>query len=106
MRAGHLRDRVTLQKHTQTQDARGEVLTTWADSSAFWAHVVPLRGSESEADKERTNEQFFKVRYRPRKDIQQADRFQWQGYTLEIITIPMDPTGRGNEQFVECRVIV
>lgn len=106
MRAGNLRDRVSLQKPTQTKDARGEVLTTWQGLTTFWANVIPLNGSESEADKERTNEQRFKVRYRPRKDVKQADRFEWQGYTLEIVTIPMDPTGRGNEQFVICRVIV
>lgn len=106
MRAGNLRDRVTLQQAVSTSSGRGEELQTWPDIDDFWAHVIPLSGSESDADHERTNEQRFKVRYRPRSDISKSDRLIWKGYTLEIITIPMDPTGRGNEHFVECRVIL
>lgn len=106
MRAGQLRDRVTLQKLSSTKSGRGEEIQSWVDGETFWANVIPLRGSESDNNHERTNEQFFKVRYRPRTDVEKSDRLTWKGYVLEIVTIPMDPTGRGNENFVECKVIL
>lgn len=106
MRAGNLRDRVTLQKSVNVKDDVGAVKKEWQDDKSFWANVIPLRGSETDTDNERTNEQYFKVRYRPRSDVQKQDRFKWNGYLLEIVTIPVDPSGRRSEHLVECRVIL
>lgn len=46
MRAGRLRQRVTVQQKTVTRNDYGEEIVTWADVLTAWAAVEPLRGRE------------------------------------------------------------
>jgi SPP1 family predicted phage head-tail adaptor len=46
MRAGQLRQRVTIEQKTATQDANGEETITWATWATVYAAVEPLRGEE------------------------------------------------------------
>lgn len=46
MRAGKLRQRITLQEVTETRDAVGGIIQTWADVRKVWAQVEPLSGQE------------------------------------------------------------
>jgi len=43
---GRMRNRVTIQKGTETADAYGQPVITWADFATRWAQITPLRGSE------------------------------------------------------------
>ena len=44
--AGLKRNRVTLQKRTDTLDAAGQPQPTWVDQFDRWARITPLRGEE------------------------------------------------------------
>ncbi len=44
--AGLKRNRVTLQKRTDTLDAAGQPQPVWVDQFCRWARVTPLRGEE------------------------------------------------------------
>lgn len=44
--AGDLRNRVVLQKQSQTSDGAGGVTTPWADQFVVWAGYTHLRGGE------------------------------------------------------------
>jgi SPP1 family predicted phage head-tail adaptor len=46
MEAGKLRQRVTVQSPTGTQDAVGERTTTWSDVAEVWASVEPITARE------------------------------------------------------------
>ncbi len=46
MRAGRLRQRVTIQDKVVTQNTFGEEVITWTDYLTAWAAVEPLRGRE------------------------------------------------------------
>lgn len=46
MRAGRLRQRVTIQEKVVTQNEFGEEVITWTDYLTVWAAVEPLRGRE------------------------------------------------------------
>ena len=49
MRAGRLRHRLNLQESTETRNAHGEAIITWATSYTVWGAVEPLSGSEAVA---------------------------------------------------------
>lgn len=106
MRAGNLRDRVTLQVSVSVRNDYGEQVESWQDVSSFSAHVLPLSGSESDENHGKVNEQRYKVRFRPRKDVDVSKRFVWQGRVLEILTPPIDPYGRRDELNVTCKEVV
>jgi SPP1 family predicted phage head-tail adaptor len=44
MRAGKLRDRITVQVQSTTQDDAGQPLTTWTDVAALWSDVQYTSG--------------------------------------------------------------
>lgn len=46
MRAGELRDRVTIQQKTTSSDSEGMVTETWHDIATVWATILPIRGRE------------------------------------------------------------
>lgn len=46
MRAGLLRERVTLKSKTVTQNSYGEEVITWVTLATVWAGVEPLAGRE------------------------------------------------------------
>jgi SPP1 family predicted phage head-tail adaptor len=46
MRAGRLRQRVTVQEKSVTKNAYGEEIITWEDYHTAWAAVEPVRGQE------------------------------------------------------------
>lgn len=46
MRAGRIRQRVTIQDKTVTQNDFGEEVIVWVDYLTAWAAVEPLRGQE------------------------------------------------------------
>ena len=46
MRAGRLRHRVQIQSGTETADAVGQPVTTWATTRTVWAAIEPLTGRE------------------------------------------------------------
>jgi SPP1 family predicted phage head-tail adaptor len=46
MRAGLLRELVTVQQRISTQDPYGQAVDAWSEVAKTWASVQPLRGNE------------------------------------------------------------
>ncbi len=70
MRAGALRNRVTIQAESFTKDtATGENLSGWQDVCTVWAAVEPVRGREYFRNFETHSRQTIRVRIRYRPDI-------------------------------------
>jgi SPP1 family predicted phage head-tail adaptor len=64
MRAGNLRNYVTIQSATESFDGNGELILTWATFASVWAEVTPLVGREYFASKQVNAEVTGKVRIR------------------------------------------
>jgi len=47
MRAGQLRQRVTIQQQTGSRDSFGGEVVTWSDVATVWGAVEPLAGTEA-----------------------------------------------------------
>ena len=44
MKAGDLRNRITIQSQSNVQDANGEMLTDWSDVALVWASIKHVSG--------------------------------------------------------------
>ena len=61
MKAGSLRNIITIQQTTQTRNDAGEVVDTWATYIAPWANVLPLQGREFWAAAQVQNEKALRI---------------------------------------------
>jgi SPP1 family predicted phage head-tail adaptor len=94
MRAGLLRQRVTLQARAVTRDATGAEVETWADFAPnVPAAVEPLSGREFWASQSVTSSAVVKVTLRHLDGVTVTHRVWWQGKAWNLRSVA-DPTGR------------
>lgn len=96
MKAGALRQRITLQAMTPTQDpVTGEITTAWADFAAdVPAEVVPLSGREFIAAAATQAEVSARVTIRYLAGVLPSMRMLFDGQTYAIAAVLPDPTAR------------
>jgi len=65
MRAGKLRERITIEVNTPAQDGYGEPVESWGTYAVRWASVEPVNGTERWSGSERLAEatHLFTVRH-------------------------------------------
>lgn len=88
MRAGKLDRRVTLRRKTETQDAMGQPIESWADIATVWAKWVPAKGAERWTAQQvvDTAAGHFEIRYL--SDITPLDEVEYNGDQYDIIGQP------------------
>ena len=64
MRAGNLRNYVTIQKPAESQDSNLELITIWTTFATIWAEILPLAGREYWASRQTVSEATGKIRMR------------------------------------------
>jgi len=106
MKAGRLRQRVTLEGVTTSQNTYGEAVPTWATVATVWAEVTPLMAQVREQVAAVANQISsrtpYQVRLRYRTGLQPSThRVVWEGKTLEVEAV-MDPEGRKRELVLMC----
>lgn len=76
MRAGQLRQRISIQTPNETQDDAGAITTTWTELVETWAAVEPSTGTERwvEGMDQRVAERLTRVRVRFRDDVEIDER--------------------------------
>lgn len=87
MSVGQLRDRLTLQSVTTTQDAYGAYTETWADIGTVWGRNVVRWGKESEYGHQTEGVQRYEFEVRYRSGITPKDRVVWDSRTFDIIAV-------------------
>lgn len=89
MRAGQLRERVTIQSVTETQNSIGEPIETWATFAIVWGAVEPLPGRDryTAAQLEEPVVSRLRIRYLP--GINAKMRVTHDGVTYAIRGAPM-----------------
>jgi SPP1 family predicted phage head-tail adaptor len=94
MRAGTLRQRITIQQMTPGNDGQGGTTRTPSTLvSSLPAAVEPLSGQEAMQVGAQTSELRTKVTIRYRDDVTATQRIVWGDRTLQIGSI-QDPDGR------------
>lgn len=100
MRAGELRQRVTLQSPTTTQDEFGSPVVTWGDVATVWARVTTTAGDETIGQGRASASLTHEVTMRSRADVKPTWRAMWGTRVLEIGSVVADNVGR--EMVLNC----
>lgn len=87
MRAGQLRQRITIQQPTIVQDTFGEADVTWSTYIQAWASIEPLRGREALEAMSLQQEVTHRVRMRHRDGVTPDMRISHDGRTFNIRSV-------------------
>jgi SPP1 family predicted phage head-tail adaptor len=101
MRAGELRDRIEIQRATDTSDGAGGTLRQWAIHDVVWAKVVPGTGREFATAKQTMPALSHMVSIRYRSDLSPAMRIR-RGSQILAIHSTADVNSRGQELLILC----
>ena len=93
MRAGLMRDQVTIERNTPTIGSTGEEIDAWATYTTTWAHI---RGSGGE---ENIKNLMMRVRH---QDILHTDRVVFGTRTFDIVSV-RDSDGMARDLVIELR---
>lgn len=102
MRAGTLKDRVTLQRYTADADPTWGITPGWTGIGELWADVTPTGGSEKPADQGVQTTVTHRISIRYRDDITTKDRMLYRGRVLELLSV-IDVNGARRELLIEAR---
>lgn len=99
MQAGKLRHAVTLRRATETQNAAGEIVRSWADLATVRAAIEPLAGRELLDAKQVDAEMTTRIVIRTYDGLTTEDRVSWTdpastAHDYDIRSITNDPTHR------------
>jgi SPP1 family predicted phage head-tail adaptor len=104
MRAGNLRNRITIQQSTPSQDTFGEPILTWATYTRPWAEIKHGSGSEPYSGDQYAaiSNVEFKIRYDA--GVNERMRISWDSRLFDIIHI--DPVfERKRKTVLTCRQV-
>ena len=105
MKAGQLRERVTIKSKSVAQNTYGEEVITWVDVATVWAAVEPLRGREFMEGKQITAEVSTKIRIRYRSGITPEMRAVFGSMVYDIQSI-IHIEERERELHLMCQEII
>lgn len=99
--AGRLRDEVTIETPTRSQNTgTGAVTNTWSVYTTTRAEVLSLAGSEGFEGDAAVARATYQVTIRYLAGVTAAMRILWEGQTLYILSVV--PDGRRREMVIQC----
>ncbi len=112
MRAGRLRQRVTILSAAAVVNTFGEPGRNWATATeeTVWGEMTPLMSRARESFAERAGQEQAvapwqcRLRYRTGLSVE-GNRLRWRGRMFEIEAV-MDPDGRAREVVVLCHEVL
>jgi SPP1 family predicted phage head-tail adaptor len=84
---GRLRERITIQAATETRNAIGEVVQSWATFAERWASVDGLSSREFLIQGQQQTDITHRVRLRYVDGFKSTMRILWRGRVLEITSL-------------------
>jgi SPP1 family predicted phage head-tail adaptor len=84
---GRLRERVTVQRATETRNALGETVQSWETFAERWASVNGLSSREVLLQGQQQTELSHRVRMRYVDGMTSTMRLVWRGRVLEIASL-------------------
>lgn len=102
MRAGMLRERVTIQVPTPSTDPEWGQVEQYGVVATVAASVIPTGGSESARDKGVQSSTGYTIRIRYLDNVDSKCVLIWRGRTLDIVSA-IDPDNRRRELVIEAK---
>jgi SPP1 family predicted phage head-tail adaptor len=87
MRAGLLRNRVTIQTRSESTDDFGEIDFSWSNSATVWATIEPLSGKELMNAQQAGASVSHKISMRYKSGVNPKDRISYDSRTFEIESV-------------------
>lgn len=87
MEIGELKNRITVQKYTETRSNAGQVLKSYTDSVSRWAYIKPLTTREILQAQQISSEITHEVWLRYPLDVTPKDRIAFGLRTFEILGV-------------------
>lgn len=104
MRAGRLREVITIESYTESQGDFGEPERTWSTLATRRAEVIPiLTDPESEQGGKMEGRSLFKFTVRHIPNLNQRARIVWRNETYEIIEA-IDTRARNREHVIKAAI--
>lgn len=100
MRAGTMRDRITLQCWSDTTDPQWGPGGGWTDYATVWASVAAVAGLEKFQGQAVATEVTHMIRMRYTPDLTNKHRILYRTSKLDIASV-LDPDGRRRELVVQ-----
>jgi SPP1 family predicted phage head-tail adaptor len=89
VRAGDLRQLITLQHPNPSNGTTGQAVPNWTTYATVWAQVKAEESTEHEVSKKLIPVSTWSILMRYRSDVTAQDCLQWEGLTLNIVGNPM-----------------
>lgn len=105
MRAGRLRQLITIQSRTEVKGAAGGRSYTWATFATVRAEVAGISGREYLAAQQIQAEITHRVLIRYLSGVKAEMRILWGTRTLEILTV-LESSGRNTELTLMCKELI
>ena len=105
MKAGQLRNLITIQSAVEHQNPQGESIVTWSDVADVWASVHPLSGRELFNAQQVQPDITHEVKLRYYGALTAKHRFLHDGRALNIESVA-DTNERNVEHVCACREAV
>ena len=103
MRAGTLKERITLQRWAAGVDSTWGPTPGWTNIGEVWADVTPVSGTERPDGKGIQTTISHEIRMRYRSDLTTTkDRIVYRGRVLDIVAV-VDVDGARREVLIEAR---
>lgn len=87
MRAGDLREPISIIAEQRTEDDLGGQVVAWATQFDSWANVAPVRGAEKMEAQQVQSTQTYRITIRYRPNVTTAMRVNWSGKTMNILAV-------------------
>jgi SPP1 family predicted phage head-tail adaptor len=101
VRAGDLRDRITIRRESNTKNAHGGLTRAWQTvADGLPANVTSLNGREAVIGQVLQGISQFEIVVRYRTDIRVSDQVKWNGRELNIHSAE-DRDGRRNWTYIQ-----
>ena len=84
---GELRERVAVQRRTNTRDSIGGLVESWATLSTVWASVAPKSAGEQYRREQIQASADWTVTVRYDTRFLPTDRISWRGRTFQIVAV-------------------
>lgn len=98
LRAGRLREQITIRRQTRAPDGAGGWTDSWETLAAnLPAEVLGQNGREAVIANTLQGVATYKITVRYREDLRASDQIVWRGDELNIIAPPADPWGTREE---------
>lgn len=99
IRAGELRERVTVQVASGSTNTLGETVLAWSNSTSVWASVEGVSAREQLLTGQNAVAISHRIRLRYLPGLTQNMRFSWRGRTLEIVSL-LEHDNRGEHEAI------